>query len=200
MGAASLLAKGIGGPEGQGRPEEATGEPWARIHQQEVESHEREAGRGMGARETGGTRQVVRPVLVEADVGTVAAEAGEVPRAVGVGHELEAADDDRAECDRGGDIGGAEAKRTQFRPPAAGKEYAERCEADEPGHDRAAVVQERLGPPGAGAQPGLRVRVEERSAGDPAVEIAEHDHRHREAIGRGGERTVHQPEPPAARD
>lgn len=200
MGAAGLLAEGVGSPEGQGARQEAPGEPGARIHQQEVESHEREAGRGMRTRETHGPRQVVRPVLVEADVGTVAAEACEVPRAIGVGHELEAADDDRAERDRGGDIGGAQAERPQLRPPAAGKEHAERREAYDPREDRAAFVQQRLCPPGARAHPGLRTGVEEECSSDPAIEVVENDHRHHEAIGRGRECAVHEPETAAARD
>jgi len=186
MSPAGLLAEGKDRPERKGGGQEPPGEPGPYIHQQEIEGHQRERARGMRAGKAGRRREALGTLCEEPDVGPVAAETGEIPRAVAFGHELEADHDGGTDHDREHDEQGALPEPAQRSRPAAGDGYSERREADGPDDPGADAMNQRLCPPGLRADPALRAGVEEERRGDPSIEVESHDQRHcREPRGAG---------------
>jgi len=171
VGAARLLPQGKDHPEGNRRRQQDASQPRPRIEQQEVESHQREAGRCMGTRKAAAGRQVIRPVLEQVHVRAVAAESGDVPGAVHVGADLEGADDRRAKRDGDRNVGCLPAPRAQAREPAAADDHDEGRESDDPDQGRAAAVNQLFRPPAVRADPRLSAGVEEPGRSNPAVEI-----------------------------
>jgi len=132
VGAACLLPEGKNHPEGDCRRQQGARQPGPRVHQQEIERHQGEPARGMGAREAGGARQCIRPVLEQVQIRLSAAKADDVARAVHVGRELEDADDADAERDSDDEIGRFPTQRLQSPGLVAADEYDQRGEADHP--------------------------------------------------------------------
>lgn len=176
VGSAGLLAEREGRTEGQGGCQKRPREPRARVQQHEIESHQGESGGGVGTREAGRARQVMRPALEESDIGTSAAETRNVPWAVHVRRKLESANDQGAERHRHGD----ECRLSTMRPepgvPAASNSDGERRDADRDDEPLAATVEQAYCPPSAGPQPGMRICIEEPGARYAAVEIKRVNH------------------------
>jgi hypothetical protein len=172
-----LLAERERDAEQQGTGERRPREPRLRLPPDEVERHEREARRGVRAGKAGGARQAVRAILEQVDVGSRAAEAGEVARAVHVRRELEEVDDGRAEgeCER--DEAGGTPPGSQRRNPETADEHEQGGEADGTHERRSGAVDQGLGPPRAGPDPRRRARVEEERVGDAPVEVEGVDER-----------------------
>ena len=182
MRAPRLLAEGKHHPDQEGNGEGDSGEPRPRLHPDEVESHERKSGRGVRAGEAGGARQAVGAVLEQMNVGSRAAEAREVARAVDVRGELQDVDDGRTQRERQRDVAGISAQGAQRRDPEAADEREQRAEADGTHESEPAAVNQGLGPPGFGSAPRCGVRVEEERLRDAPVEVERVDGR-----GRGEE-------------
>lgn len=182
MRAPRLLAEGKHHPDQEGNGEGDSGEPRPGLHPDEVESHERKAGRGVRAGEAGGARQAVGAVLEQMNVGSRAAEAREVARAVDVRGELQDVDDGRTQRERQRDVAGISAQGAQRRDPEAADEREQRAEADGTHESKPAAVNQGLGPPGFGSDPRCGVRVEEERLRDAPVEVERVDGR-----GRGEE-------------
>jgi len=130
-----LLAEGKDHPKGYGDRQEDPSQAGPDVQKQEIERHQREPGRGMRTRETGGARQYVRPVLEQAHVRIDAAEAGDIARAVHVGGELEDADDRRAECDGDHEVSGPPPPWTQPLRLVRADEDEQRSETYRPHQD-----------------------------------------------------------------
>ena len=182
MRAPRLLAEGKHRPDQEGNGERDPGEPRPRIHPDEVERHEREAGRGMRAGEAGGARQAVGAVLEQVNVGTRTAEARKVARAVHVRRKLQEVDDRWTERKRDRDKSGGTAPRPQRRNPETADEGKYGGEPDSPHERRADAVYQWLSPPGFRADPRRGARVEEERLRDAPVEVERVDGR-----GRGEE-------------
>lgn len=171
MGAACLLADGEGHSQGEGTRQQGTREPRASVEDHEIESHQREAHRGMRTREAGRRREAVRTVLEQPQKWIGSPEAGDVARAVHLGHLLKHGDDHGQQDHRRHEKACLAAIRTQARRKAAANRDAEARKPDGEDQSRAAAVQEAHGPPGAGADPRLGGFVEEPGGGDAAVEV-----------------------------
>jgi hypothetical protein len=169
--AARLLAEGERDAEQQGAGERRPRASRLRFPPGEVERHQREAHRGVRAGKAGGARQVVRAILEQVDVGSRAAESGEVARAVHVRREFEEVDDGRAEgeCER--DEAGGTPPGPQRRDPVTADEHEQGAEADGAHERRSGAVDQGLGPPRAGPDPRRGARVEEKREGDAPVEV-----------------------------
>jgi hypothetical protein len=106
VGAARLLPQGKDRPEGDCRCQQGARQPGPRVHQQEIEGHQGEAGRGMRAREAGRTRKRVRPVVEQVHIRMHAAKACDIARAVHVGGVLDDAHHRGAERDGDYEVSG----------------------------------------------------------------------------------------------
>lgn len=171
MGPPRLLAEGQDHPERQGGSEHGPRQARPGVHQQEVEGHQGETRRSVGSRKAGSARQRVRPILEKVDVGQAAAEARQVPRTVHVGRKLEEAHDRGAEQDGHYEVSGLAVPGGEPWYPQAAYEHGETGNADGPDDHRSAAVNEVVRPPGARADPGLRMGVEEERRRDAAVEV-----------------------------
>jgi hypothetical protein len=153
----------------------------------------------MGPRKAGRTRQAVRPVVEQANVGARAAEAREVPRAIHIGCDLEKANYARTKRDREGEECRLAAERPQARDPASGQHNRERGNADDPDEGRAPFVNQGIRPPRVRAQPGAGPSIEEPGLGKAAIDIEFVN----DARGRSeedcGKQGVQQPVTPRAR-
>jgi hypothetical protein len=127
-----------------------------------------------------------------------AAEAREVARAVHVRRELQEIHDRRAERDRKRHIAGGTAQRPQRRNPEAGDQRQQGAAADCSDQRGAGGVDQGLGPPGAGADPGRGVGIEEKCKCDAAVEVEGTDRECGSDEDGGGYRDMREPDGPRA--
>ncbi|MBX3702649.1 MAG: hypothetical protein KF822_02615 [Steroidobacteraceae bacterium] len=189
-----LLAHGKGGAGARGSRKQAAREAWPAVQQREVEGHQRESRRGVGAGVAASLRVVAGPVGEQGRIRAAATITREVARAVHAGHLLQAPDDGSAQDHAEHHVSGPEAQPAQTRHCEARRPGGERGEPDQPHQQRAAGVDQVHGPPAVGPDPGAGGPVEEQGIGDAPVEIEGRKRRERHNQGGGGQPGVKQPE------
>lgn len=194
MGATRLLANGERDAETDRRCQQAAGQAPAPVAQREIEGHQGETGRGMGARKAMALRHAFRTVGEERGVDPVAAVAREVARAVHARHLLEPADDGRGQNHGEHHVTRAQSKATQPCGQETCGPEGECGEPHEPHEHGAARVDQVNGPPGVRADPGAVGPVEEERIREAPVQVEGGDRREGRQEQGGGQPGMQQPE------